>query len=165
MTHGYKRHGTADLFAAMNVAAGEFLYDTRRLRKAIDVLAFFKLTDLHVPPHLKVHVVLHNLSPHQAHTIAMCVAHRTRAQWHQHSTPASSSWLNLLDGRLSPLTERRLPRGVSSTVDDLLTAAETWAEHPKPDPNSFVSKTPPDEIVSQPKRGRSTLASVKSATH
>ena len=28
MTHDYKRHGTTDLFAALNVATGEVLYDT-----------------------------------------------------------------------------------------------------------------------------------------
>lgn len=48
MTHDYKRHGTTDLFAAMNVATGEVLYDTRTSHKATDVLRFFKLIDLHV---------------------------------------------------------------------------------------------------------------------
>jgi hypothetical protein len=28
MTHDYKRNGTVDLFAAMNVATGELLHDT-----------------------------------------------------------------------------------------------------------------------------------------
>ena len=49
MTHDYKRNGTTDLFAALNVATGEVLYDTRRSHTAADVLAFFKLIDLHVP--------------------------------------------------------------------------------------------------------------------
>src|ERR1700728_1325591 len=48
MTHDYKRHGTTDLFAAMNVATGEVLYDTRRTHRANDVLAFFKFIDLNV---------------------------------------------------------------------------------------------------------------------
>ena len=34
MTHDYKRHGTTDLFAAMNVATGEVLYDTRKRTRA-----------------------------------------------------------------------------------------------------------------------------------
>ncbi len=29
MTHDYNRHGTTDLFAAMNVVTGEVLYDNR----------------------------------------------------------------------------------------------------------------------------------------
>ena len=30
MTHDYKRHGTTNLFAAMNIATGEVLYDTKK---------------------------------------------------------------------------------------------------------------------------------------
>ena len=58
LTHDYKRHGTTDLFAAMNVGTGEVLYDTKKSHKATDVLAFFKFIDLHVPKDLDVHVVL-----------------------------------------------------------------------------------------------------------
>jgi transposase len=63
MTHDYKRHGTTDLFAALNVATGEVLHDCRKAHTGADVLAFFKLIDLHVPRDLEVHVVLDNLSP------------------------------------------------------------------------------------------------------
>ena len=67
MTHDYKRNGTTDLFAAMNIATGEVLHDTRRRHAGDDVLAFFKLIDLHVPDgHLDVHVVLDNLSAHKS---------------------------------------------------------------------------------------------------
>jgi transposase len=66
MTHDYKRNGTIDLFAALNVDTGEVLHQTRRRHTAQDVLAFFKLIDLHTPPHLDVHVILDNLSAHSA---------------------------------------------------------------------------------------------------
>jgi transposase len=66
MTHDYKRHGTTDLFAALNVATGEVLYDTRKRHTTKDVLAFFKLIDLHVPRDLEVHVILDNLQVHKA---------------------------------------------------------------------------------------------------
>ena len=49
MTHDYKRNGTIDLFAALNIATGEVLTDSRKRHTANDVLAFFKLIDLHVP--------------------------------------------------------------------------------------------------------------------
>jgi len=63
MTHDYKRNGTIDLFAAMNLATGEVLHDTRRRHAGGDVLAFFKLIDLHVPRDLDVHVVLDTCPP------------------------------------------------------------------------------------------------------
>ena len=49
MTHDYKRNGTIDLFAALNVGTGEVLHQTRKRHTATDVLAFFKWIDLHVP--------------------------------------------------------------------------------------------------------------------
>jgi hypothetical protein len=52
-----------------------------------------------------------------------------------------------------------------NSVDDLVIAIETRAEHWNDDPKSCVWKKPTDEIVSKVKRGRSTLASVKSAAY
>jgi transposase len=90
MTHDYKRHGTTDLFAAMNVATGEIVYDTRKRHTAKEVVAFFKLIDLHVPKDQEIHVVLDNLSAHKAPPVAQWLAHPKRARWHLHSTPTSS---------------------------------------------------------------------------
>ena len=47
MTHDYKRHGTTDLFAAMNVATGEVLYDTKKRHTADRRAA---LLQAHRPP-------------------------------------------------------------------------------------------------------------------
>src|SRR5256885_3462111 len=64
MTHDYKRHGTVDLFAAMNIATGEVLTDCQKGHAATDVLRFFKRIDAAVPRGLSVHVVLDNRSAH-----------------------------------------------------------------------------------------------------
>ena len=165
MTRDYKRRGTTNLFAAMNIATREVLYDTKRSHKATDMLASFKLVDLHVPRHLEVHLVPHNLSAHTAEPIVTSLAHRKSAHWHIHFTPTSSSWLNLFAGRFCPLTERRRPRGPFNMVDDLVTAIETRAEHWHDDPKPFLCKKLDDEIVSRVKRGRSTATSAKSVTH
>ena len=45
MTHDYKRHGTIDLFAAMNVGTGEVHTHLRKGHTGADVLAFFKQID------------------------------------------------------------------------------------------------------------------------
>jgi hypothetical protein len=66
MTHDYKRNGTTDLFAALNVGTGEVIHQTRKSHKGTDVLAFFKWVDLHTPRDLEIHVVLDNLSAHNA---------------------------------------------------------------------------------------------------
>ena len=129
MTHDYKRHGTIDLFAAMNVATGEVHTHLRKGHAGADVLAFFKQIDATVPRGLAVHVVLDNLSAHKAPEIAKWLAHRDRRRWHLHFTPTSSSWLNLVERWFKELTDKRLRRGVFTTVADLTEAITIWAEH------------------------------------
>ncbi len=165
MTHDYKRNGTTDLFAALNVGTGEVLAATRKSHKATDVLAFFKWIDLHVEAGLEIHVVLDNLSAHKAPPVAEWLAHPKRARWHLHFTPTSSSWLNLVEGWFKRLTERRLRRGTFNSVDQLIDAIELWVEHWNDDPKPFIWKTPAEEILTKVQRGRATLThQINSAT-
>ena len=165
MTHDYKRMGTTDLFAALNVATGEVLYDTKPRHRATEVLAFFKYIDLHVPRDLEVHVVLDNLSAHKAPEIQKWLTHPRRKRWHLHFTPTSSSWLNLIEGWFHLLTERRLRRGTFTSVDVLIEAIEMWAEHWNDNPQPFVWKKTADDIITKISRGRTALTEAKSATH
>jgi transposase len=166
MTHDYRRHGTTDLFAALNVATGEVLYDTKARHTARDVLAFFRFIDAHVPRHLDVHVVLDNLSAHKAPPVAAWLAHPRRSRWHLHFTPTSSSWLNLVECWFSLLTERRLRRGVFTSVADLVEAIETWAEHWNDNPTPFTWTKTADDIIAKVRRGRTALTTqANSATH
>jgi transposase len=164
MTHDYRRHGTTDLFAALNVGTGEVLYDCRRGHAATDVLRFFKLIDLHVPADLEIHVVLDNLSAHKAPPVAAWLAHPKRSRWQLHFTPTSSSWLNLVERWFAELTERRLRRGAFNSVAALIDAIETWAEHWNDDPKPFVWHKTAEQIIAKVRRGRASLTQAKSAT-
>jgi transposase len=164
MTHDYKRHGTTDLFAAMNVATGEVLYDCRASHKGRDVLAFFKLIDLHVARDLEVHVVLDNLSAHLGPDVTRWLDHPKRARWHLHFTPTSSSWVNLVERWFKELTDRRLRRGAFNSVDQLVDAIELWAEHWNDNPRPFIWHKTAEEIITKVRRGRAALTQTKSAT-
>lgn len=164
MTHDYKRHGTVDLFAALNVATGEVLYDTRKRHTGADVLAFFKLIDLHVPRDQQVHIVLDNLSAHMGPEVTRWLDHPKRARWHLHFTPTSSSWLNLVERWFKELTDRRLRRGSFSSVPGLVDAIETWTEHWNDHPKPFVWHKTAEEIMTKIRRGRATLHQIKTAT-
>ena len=165
MTHDYKRHGTTDLFAALNVATGEVLYDCRKHHKGADVLAFLKLIDLHVPRDLEVHVVLDNLSAHMGPEVTRWLDHPKRKRWHLHFTPTSSSWLNLVERWFKALTDRRLRRGTFSSVGELIDAIELWAEHWNDNPKPFIWHKTAEEIIAKVQRGRAALTQAKSATH
>ena len=146
MTHDYKRNGTTDLFAAMNVGTGEVLYDTKKSHKATDVLAFFKLIDLHVDKDLDIHVVLDNLSAHKAEPITTWLEHPKRARWHLHFTPTSSSWMNLVERWFAELTTKWLRRGTHRSVKELAQSITQWVGTWNEDPRPYVWHKTADEI-------------------
>jgi transposase len=165
MTHDYKRHGTVDLFAALNITTGEVLHDTRKRHTGNDVLAFFKWIDLHVPAELDVHVVLDNLSAHNSEPVTKWLEHPKRQRWHLHFTPTSASWLNLVEGWFAQLTNRRLRHDSFDSVAALTEAIDVWASHWNNDPKPFVWHTPAKKIIAKVRRGRAALThQTKSAT-
>ena len=165
MTHDYKRNGTIDLFAAMNIATGEVLTDLRKGHTGADVLQFFKQIDASVPRGLAVHVVLDNLSAHSTPAIAKWLAHKDRRRWHLHYTPTSSSWLNLIERWFKELTDKRLRRGAFTSVADLTEAITTWAKHWNENPKPFIWKATAEDIITKVQRGRATLHQIKTQTH
>jgi transposase len=157
MTHDYKRNGTTDLFAAMNVATGEVLTHLNKGHAATDVLRFFKQIDASVERGLAVHVVLDNLSAHKAPEITKWLAHKDRRRWHLHFTPTSSSWTNLIERWFKELTDRRLRRGTFTNVAELEAAITEWAKHWNSDPKPFIWKTTAEDIIAKVRRGRAAL--------
>jgi transposase len=164
MTHDYKRHGTTDLFTALNVVTGTVITECRKTHTGADVLAFFKKIDRAVPRRLDIHVVLDNLSAHMGPEVTEWLADPKRARWHLHFVPTSSSWLNLVERWFNELTRRRLRRGVFTSVPALIDAITTWAGHWNTDPKPFVWRVPAQNIIDKVRRGRTTLSEVKSAT-
>ena len=165
MTRDYKRNGTVDLFAAMNVATGEELHETRRRHAGDDVLAFFKLIDANVSKHLDVHAVLDNLSAHKSQPVRTWLADPKRARWHLHFTPTSASWLNLIEGWFSVLTRKALTNTSFTSTSQLETAIEVWASHWNDDPQPFAWTKTVEDIITKVKRGRAALDRVtESAT-
>lgn len=166
MTHDYRRNGTLDLFAAMNVATGEVLHDTRRRHAGNDVLAFFKLIDLHVPADQELHVILDNLSAHKSAPVREWLEHPKRSRWHLHFTPTSSSWLNLIEAWFSVLTRKALTNTSFTSVAELGDRIDWWVENWNDDPEPFVWSRTADEIIDRVASGRATLDRItKSATH
>jgi transposase len=157
MTHDYKRHGTTDLFAALNIGTGEVTYDFRPRHTGRDVLRFFRQIDRTVSRGLEVHVVLDNLSAHKAPELQAWLAHPRRRRWHLHFTPTSSAWVNLVEHWFRELTARRLRRGSFMSVEHLIDSITLWADRWNADPKPFVWRTPAEDILTKVARGREAL--------
>lgn len=166
MTHDYRRNGTLDLFAAMNVATGEVLHDTRSRHAGTDVLAFFKLIDLHVPAGQELHVILDNLSAHKSQPVRDWLEHPKRRRWHLHFTPTSSSWLNLIETWFSVLTRKALTNTSFTSIAELADRIDWWTKNWNDNPEPFIWSRTADEIIDKVASGRATLDRItKSATH
>ena len=81
-THNYIRHGTVDLFAALNVATGQVVAQTKKQHRSRDFVSFLREIDERVDPTLTVHVILDNLSAHKSPLVKRWVARHPRFQFH-----------------------------------------------------------------------------------
>ncbi len=109
-SHGYKRHGTTTLFAALEVATGYVTgahYWRRRRRDFLDFMN--RLVALYEG--YQLHVVLDNLNTHKPKRDRWLKRH---PNVHFHYTPTRASWLNQVEIWFSILSRRAL-RGASFT--------------------------------------------------
>ena len=74
-THDYRRHGTTDLFAALEVASGKAVTSMTARHRSEEFRSFLNLIDKHVPDGLDVHIVLDNVPrPQDPHHQALAAA-------------------------------------------------------------------------------------------
>src|SRR5215213_8175516 len=149
-THNYIRHGTLDLFAALNVATGEVLARCKPQHRAQDFVAFLRDIDESVEPAREIHVVLDNLSAHKAPAVHRWVLRHPRV--HFHFTPTYASWLNLVERFFGLLTEKALKRGSHTSIAQLRAAilAYVAAHNERDTPFKWVKSA--DEILDSMRR-------------
>jgi len=116
-THDYKRHGTASLYAAFDIATGQIIGRVTQRHRGREFLAFLRQIDRSVPKHLALHIILDNSSTHSTPEVKSFLASHPR--FVLHFTPTSASWLNAVEGWFSSLERRSIHRGVFTSVEDL----------------------------------------------
>jgi transposase len=149
-THNYLRHGTLDLFAALNVATGEVLARFTRAHRAKDLVGFLDDIDAAVEPSLNVHVILDNLSAHKAPPVHRWLLRHPR--FRLHFTPTYSSWLNLVERFFGLLTEHALKRGSHTSVPQLRRAILDYVEAHNERRRPFRWTKTADEILDAVRR-------------
>jgi transposase len=149
-THNYVRHGTLDLFAALNVATGEVIARCKRQHRSSDFVAFLREIDERVEPELAVHVVLDNLSAHKSPTVQRWLLRHPR--FHFHFTPTYASWLNLVERFFGLLTEEALRRGSHTSVPQLRQAILDYVDVHNEEEKPFVWTKTADEILAKMRR-------------
>jgi transposase len=145
VSHDYVRHGTTDLFAALDVKAGTVIGSCKHQHRAVEFRSFLDQVDSAVRPELDIHMVLDNASTHKTPLIRDWLVKRPR--WHLHFTPTSGSWFNLVECWFSLLTKRRLQRGVFTSTEDLEATIHAYIEQNNAAPRPFIWTKSADEIL------------------
>ena len=83
------------LFAALNAANGEVFGLCQERHRHQEWLKFLRLIDQTIPPDLELHVICDNSSTHKHDRVLRWLDRYPR--FHMHFTPASSSWLNMVE--------------------------------------------------------------------
>ncbi len=145
-THDYKRHGTTNLFAALNTATGEVLADCYPRRTGTDFLAFIRKA---VKPHAgkEIHVVLDNLSTHDTPEVKAWLARNPNVTFH--FTPVGSSWINQIETWFGVITKQAIRRGTFTSVNALIHRIRAYLEHWNTDAKPFAWTATADEILAK----------------
>ncbi|AIQ89167.1 Transposase of ISMex18, IS630 family [Methylobacterium oryzae CBMB20] len=145
MTHDYRRHGTLDLFAALDVKAGTVIGSCKPRHRSVEFRAFLEQVESSVARDLEVHLVLDNLMTHKTTLVHDWLVQHPR--FHLHFTPASASWLNLVECWFSVLSRRRLERGAFTSTEDLEAAIRDYITETNAHPKPFVWTKSADAIL------------------
>jgi transposase len=144
-SHDYRRHGTTNLYAALNVASGLVISQLTPRHRAIEFKRFLARIDSQVPAGLEVHVICDNSSTHTTPEIRRWLVRHPRFQLH--FTPTYSSWLNLVERWFAELTSKWLKRGTHRSVTELTASIQAWVDTWNADPQPFVWTKTADQIL------------------
>ena len=145
-THDYVRHGTTNLYAALEIASGQVVGECRPRHRHQEFLAFLRRVVREFPQG-ELHLVLDNSSTHSTPEVQRWLARHKRVTFH--FTPTGASWMNLVECWFSILTRKQIRRGTYASVPQLIAAIKrfiaTHNEHAQP----FVWTKSADHILAK----------------
>ena len=150
--HEYKRHGTTNLFAALDVATGQVQAHHTQRRRRVDFLAFMNKVVAHHGTR-EIHVILDNLNIHKPKHDGWLQRHKNVRF---HYTPTHASWLNQIEIWFSKLSRYALKGASFTSPEQLRTAIDNYIQAHNADAKPF-RWTKPVVKQSAPKRNYTEL--------
>jgi transposase len=118
-THDYKRHGTVQLYAALEVATGQVTAHTTKRHRSKEFIGFLE-TLLSKYPEGRLHVVLDNVSSHHSAEVQAWHAQTGHDRITFHPVPTYSSWLNVVEIFFNTVQAKVISRGDFRSTKDLV---------------------------------------------
>ena len=129
----YKRHGTLNLFAALQVATGHIQTSVTTLKRREEFLRFMDEVVAEAPSDGQLHVILDNYCTHKK-CDTWLAAHPSV---HFHFTPTSASWLNQVEIWFGILSRKALRGASFKNVSELRAAIEAFIAAYNPSAKPF----------------------------
>lgn len=130
----YKRHGTLNLFAALEVATGAIRTQTTQKKRRVEFLEFMDHLLSGLPAGKEIHVILDNYCIHKKND-AWLAAH---PNVYFHFTPTSASWLNQVEIWFGIFSRKALRGASFCNLDQLRQAIEDFVAVYGPTAKPFV---------------------------
>jgi transposase len=145
-THDYVRHGTTNLFAALNITTGQVTGRCFPRRRAAEFLTFMKDIARQYKDQ-ELHVVLDNLSTHSTPEIEDWLAKNPNITFH--FTPTGSSWINQIENWFGIITKQSIRRGSYRSLKQLIQTIERYITNWNTDCKPFVWTATSEEILAK----------------
>lgn len=145
-THDYVRHGTTNLFAALDTKTGKVIGQCRPRRKTKDFLTFMDHVVSRYPDR-ELHVILDNLSTHAGAKVDKWLANHPGVIFHY--TPVGASWLNQVEIWFGIITAQAIRRGTFNSLRLLTDKINTYIDHWNQDAAPFTWTATPGEIIAK----------------
>ena len=85
ISHDYVRHGTATLYAALDVATGRVLTRCTKRHRHQEFLSFLRQIEKSVPKTLDVHLIVDNYATHKHQQVRRWLSARPRFHIHYYT--------------------------------------------------------------------------------
>jgi putative transposase len=135
-THDYVRHGTLTLFAALDVATGGVISQSKKRHRHQELLQFLHHIDANVPQQLDVHIIMDNYATHKHKKVRSWFARRPR--YHVHFTPTYSSWLNQVETWFGIITRKAIRRGSFRSTKELAEKIDLFVKNHNRNSKPFI---------------------------
>ena len=129
----YKRHGTLNLFAALEVSTGKIQGKVTETKKRVDFKSFMDEIVTEYSPDQEIHVILDNYC-----------THKKNGEWllknknvHFHFTPTSASWLNQVEIWFGIFSRKALQGASFTSPRELRQSIEDFIKRYNPDSRPF----------------------------
>lgn len=144
-THDYTRHGTTNLFAALDTLTGKVTGRCFTRKRTTDFLTFMNQLLRRHPKGKEIHVILDNLSTHNNADVNQWLEKHPNVTFHY--TPKGSSWINQIETWFGIITRQAIRRGSFKSLAQLIRRIDHYITHWNEDAAPFEWTATADEIL------------------